>query len=310
MKPIKSQPTSSWKGFWTCLSVILPLSLVFFLSKPDKPAAHATLAVEDVRWQSMQRALDEVVGSYAGEVGVYIKDLRTGKTIEKNSDEQFVTASLIKLPIMAAAFQAISENKLSLNSSIQLRRSHIRGGSGSLKWCRIGRRFLVSHLLYRMVTESDNTAAQIFIDKLGYDALNQSFSNFGLSVTRIQPSGMLLTNAMDPALDNHTTPREMGMLLEKIYKHKLVNDGYCDLMIEIMKHAEGPSRLAKFLPKKWSLARKGGLLRKNCHDVGIIFTPNNDYIVCVMTGNNETYKKAKGLIAKVGQTLYPFMGHS
>jgi beta-lactamase class A len=81
-------------------------------------------------------------------------------------------------------------------------------------------------------------------------------------------------------------------------------------MMEIMKQAEEPNRLGKFLPKNWGLARKTGLLRKNCHDCGIVFTTKGDYIICILTGNNQTYRKAKGFIANVGQTAYEYIDRS
>ncbi len=145
------------------------------------------------------------------------------------------------------------------------------------------------------------------IDLLGYDYLNSRFSDFGLNVLRIAPSGMSLASRLDPSLDNYTTAREMGFLLEKIYRHEIVNDGLSDLMLEIMKGANSRTRLARYLPADWKIARKTGLLRKNCHDVGIVFAPEGDYVLCVLTGQNRTYENAKGLIASVGRQTYEYI---
>lgn len=298
--------------FW--VAAISLVAFLFFVKKPAKLPLQTpepvTVLAEDPSWVDMQRTIDEMTGHYDGNVGVFIKDLKTGKTYEKNADEQFVTASLIKMPIMAATFHAIEENKLSLDSTIALRPWHLRGGSGHLQYARVGRRFRVSDLLYRMITESDNTATAIFLDRLGYEYFNREFLDFGLVTTKVNPTGMSLDDHVNPTLDNYTTAREMGMLLEKTYTHELASYGHCDLMLEWMKHAEGRARLARFLPKTWRLARKGGLLRKNCHDVGIVFTPKTDYVICVLTGKNRDYKHAIGLIANVGQTAYSHFNRS
>jgi beta-lactamase class A len=103
----------------------------------------------------------------------------------------------------------------------------------------------------------------------------------------------------------------MGSLLEKIYRHQVVNDGLSDLMIEIMKGANARTRLARDLPRDWQFARKTGLLRKNCHDVGIVFAPEGDYILCVLTNNKtENYRVAKGLISSVGKQAYDYIDQS
>ncbi len=258
----------------------------------------------------MGDTITHLVDAYHGEVGVYIKDLKSGRVYERGADKKFITASLIKVPIMAATFLAMRDGKLKLTTNIKYKNNHRRGGSGHLQYVRSGRRFQVSDLLYTMITESDNTATAILIDTLGYNYLNEAFAKFGLHVTRINPVGMSLANEVNPLRDNYTTPREMAMLLEKMYQHQLVTDGYSDLMIEIMKHAEERHRLLQYLPSRWVLARKTGLLRRNCHDIGIIYTGSSDYVICVMTGKNPNYQTAKGVIANIGQTAYAFLSNS
>lgn len=259
---------------------------------------------------AMQNTMADIISHYEGDVGVYIKDLKTSRVYAHNADDAFISASLIKLPIMIATFEAIWQGKLNLNTKIKLQRQNRRDGSGRLKWAHTGVTYPVSQLIYMMMTRSDNTATAMLIDQVGYDYLNQQFKQFGLVATRINPSGMSLANHLTPSEDNYTTPREMGLLLEKLYKHELVNDGLSDLMLEIMKGADSKSRLAEHLPAQWKFARKTGLLRKNCHDVGIVYTPQGNFIICVLTGQNRTYHKAKGVIASIGRTAYNYLGNS
>jgi len=281
-----------------------------FLETPLGRVALEAVGFEDPRWKEMVTTISTILDNYDGEVGVYIKDLKTGKVFEKNADQKFLSASLIKLPIMAATYQAVKEGKITLNTGMKYQRKHRKGGSGVMRYYRLGRRFPVSFVIYKMITRSDNTATAMLIDRLGYDYINRSFKEFGLATTRIDPVGMRLSDYIHPARDNYTTPREMASLLEKIYERKLVSDGLSDLMMEILKDAASPSRLGRFLPPKWDFARKTGLLRKNCHDVGIVFSENSDYLICVLTRKNETYRQAKGLIASVGRTAYSYLDRS
>lgn len=304
--PLYKEMVHNWR--WTCL--ISLLFAIFVFGRPIGNLAVQVFGYEDQRWEKMVNSVSETIGQYKGEVGLYIKDIETGRLFEYNSNRPFVSASLIKIPIMAATFRAIRDGKLRLDSKMKYRRRYRRGGSGRLKWTRSGRGFTVSHLVYEMITHSDNTATAMLIHQLGYKYLNQSFSQFGLEVTRIRSTGMSLANRVSRTKDNFTTPREMGVLLEEIYNHRLVNDGLSDLMLEILKGTKARSRLRRYLPENWKLARKTGLLRKNCHDVGIVFTPEGDYIICVLTSENDTYRKAKGFIASIGQKAYAYMGNT
>jgi beta-lactamase class A len=308
--PINNHPVR-----WAAVVLVMIGLFVFGRNKDRNANALSTAApiqvpIQNDRWDEMVATLAPIVDNYEGDVGLYIKDLKTGHTFERNADKPFVSASLIKIPIMVAVCQAIHDGFLSLDTRIKLRSSSRRGGSGELKWVHSGRTFRVSDLLYQMITKSDNTATAMMIDKLGYGYLNNSFNKFGLEVTQINPRGMSLASYIHPSDDNYTTPREMGNLLEKLYKHELVDDALSDMMLEIMKGAKGRSRLAAYLPGDWKFARKTGLLRRYCHDVGIVFSPNSDYVICVLTGHNNNYRKAKGFIASVGRKAYEFMGSS
>jgi beta-lactamase class A len=298
---------------WWWGALVLILGVFFFAGRPRKEAqAMPVLPTTDARWDLMVANIQSTVERYNGDVGIYIKNLKNGRSYEYNVDHEFVCASLIKLPIMAATFEAIKEGKISLNTRIKFKSNCRRDGSGTLKWARSGVYYPLSYLIYQMITKSDNTATALIIDQLGYDYLNRQFESLGLQATRIAPTGMSLASRLaDPALDNYTTPREMGNLLEKIYKHQVVSDGLSDLMLEIMKGANHRTRLAKDLPRDWQFARKTGLLRKNCHDVGIVFSPEGDFVICVLTnGRTQNYKVAKGLISSVGRKAYEYMSQS
>ncbi len=307
VKKAVSPPKQSWS--WAVLVLLLFSGFFYFKTRKTTPPVIPP-DFSEKNWQQMGLTISKLAESYKGEVGIYIKDLKTGRTYLRNPDRKFVTASLIKVPIMASTFKAVKEGRLKLSSQLKLQNYLRRSGSGDLRWAHTGRKFQVSDLLFSMITQSDNTAAAMLIDRLGYSYLNKSFQEFGLSLTRIDPVGMSLANKVNPGHENYTTPREMGIFLERIYRRELVSDGFSDLMIEIMKHAESPSRLSQYLPSKWVLARKSGLLRKNCHDMGIVFTGTTDFVICVMTDKNPNYQTAKGVIANIGQTAYAFLGNS
>lgn len=272
---------------------------------PPPPPAVQEPAVDDAEWNEMTAGMRKLSRTYPGNVGIYMKDLRTGRVWEYNADERFRSASLVKLPIMAAVFEKIESGALSLDTQIKLSRRDRVGGSGSLKWVPTGTSLSVMEIVYKMITESDNTATRMLIDKVGMDYLSSAFEGLGLKYTNITPEGMSLTSR--PLRDdNFTTAREMAGLLERIYDGTLVNKEASGYMLDVLKHNKSRNRLRRGLPIGWEIGHKTGLERRSCHDVGIVFSPRGDYVIAVLTGRVPSYSSAKSFIASVARLTYKY----
>ena len=206
---------------------------------------------------------------------------------------------------MVAAFQAVQEGKVSLTMPITMRVQDKRGGSGILKLAAPGTIFTLRELLEYMIIHSDNTAAELVIQQLGFDYLQTTFRRLGMQDTQIHPEGFHLA-ARHVAEDNRTSPRDMAYCLDKIYHRQMVSPDASDQMLDILKHQKLRDRLPKFIPTGWEIAHKTGLLRRACHDVGIVFSPGGDYLICVLTSHDGTYKNAKQFIASLGRISFDY----
>lgn len=263
--------------------------------KPDARAA---------AWDKMTSQLDNLAARYPGRVSIFLRDLRSGKTWTHHPDDLFPAASLIKVPIMIAAFYKMKDGHLSLDERLAISRRNRVGGSGSLKWRPDGTKLAVRDLLMYMINESDNTATKMILERLGLGYVQQQFPRIGLLYTGIYEEGMSIKGGR-VAHENYTTAREMTMLLEKIYKGEAVDKASSEFMMEILKRPKAvPSRLAKGLPVGWEIAHKTGLLRQACHDSAVFLTPNGDYAMTVLTGQNQSYSQAKTLITKLAHVTF------
>src|SRR5258708_14876106 len=265
----------------------------------------AVVPINPDDWQTFASALRHRVHRFNGTVGYIVKDLRTGHVVEANETGVFPSASLIKLPIMVAAFQAVHDKRLSLSMRIALRRQDKRGGSGVLKFAVPGTIFTLRELLEYMIIHSDNTATELVVQQLGLEYLQNTFHQLGLLDTEIHADGFRLA-ARHVVDDNRTSPRDMAFLLEKIYQRRMISADASDQMLDILKHQKLRDRLPRFIPTGWEIAHKTGLLRRACHDVGIVFSPGGDYLICVLTSHDATYKTAKHFIASLGRITFDY----
>ena len=58
---------------------------------------------------ALQSRLEQAVAGFHGDVGVYVRNLRTGQVVAIRADELFPTASMIKVPILLATFEAMDK---------------------------------------------------------------------------------------------------------------------------------------------------------------------------------------------------------
>jgi beta-lactamase class A len=268
------------------------------------PPAEMRPDPKDEAWAKMVGALDALAARYPGRVSIYLKDLKSGRIWMHNPDDLFPAASLIKVPILIATFYRLREGGIYLDEKLTITRLNRRGGSGSLKWRPDGTKLTLRDALTHMINESDNTATQMVLERVGIGYVQQQFPRMGLLYTGIYEEGMSIKGGR-VAHENYTTAREMEMLLEKIYRGEAVDKASSDVMMEILKKPKAvASRLQKGMPSGWEIAHKTGLLRQACHDSAIFFTPVGDYAITVLTGQNASYGQAKDFITKIAHITF------
>jgi len=268
----------------------------------------ASLASREAAWAELTQKIADEISQFNGEAGIVIKDLNRVWEINFNQDKLFPSASVAKVPIMAACFLAASEGKLKLKRTVALKAADKFSGSGMLKHMQPGAFFTVKKLIGLMIYDSDNTATNMLTDMLGMDYLKKAFGEFGLKHTNLSRR-IADFQARDKGLENYTSAEDMASLLEKIYRRTLVNEEVSENCLKILKLQRVNDRIPKYLPPDITIAHKTGLERGVCHDVGIVFSKKDDFIICVLTKHsNDSSGPSKELIANVARSAWSYFG--
>lgn len=297
---------------WPILA--LPLALASAaLAAPAGPGAAAPLQYVipqaaageplDAKWAELEKDILRSLRDFQGTLGFVIKDLQTGRTMARNQDRSFPSASMVKVPIMASCLKAVEEDRISLEEVLTLKRTDKVRGSGILRAAPAGTPVTIEKLLELMITDSDNTAANMLIDLLGFDYIGSTFREFGLVRTNLSRK-MMDFQSRARGIENYTTPREMADILEKMYRKSCVSPPASDKCIAVLKEQKVNDRIPRYLPRKTPVAHKTGLENKVCHDAGIIFTGRGDVLVCVLTEGDTGAVIAKRMIARIALRVY------
>lgn len=257
-------------------------------------------------WKGLEQKIARQINRFKGETAVVVRDLDTGLEFSYNRDKLFPSASLVKVPVMAACFLAADKGKIGLNQEIKLKSSEKLSGSGDLKDMPSGTAFSVERLIGLMIYDSDNTAANMLTGLLGLDYLNDSFRGFGLKNT-VLSRRIADYKLRDRGVENYTTASDMAMLMEKIYRRQLGSRGISEQCIKIMKLTHTNDRIPRYLPAEVAIAHKTGLENGVCHDAGIVFSRKGDFLVCVLTRHtNSNSLPSKKFIGRIALSVYRY----
>ncbi len=271
-------------------------------------AARTRLRLERRRaaWGELKKELWAEIRRFRGETGVVVEDLETGWTLGYRHEQTFPAASIIKIPIMAACFQAAEEGKIRLTDPVVLKASDRVAGSGVLKGRPPGTTLTVEQLIELMVTESDNTAANLLMGLVGVDDLNRFFEREGLKNTSLSRRMMDFSNRKQ-GVENYTTAEDMALLLKRLYGFQVVSPAVSKKCLELLMRTTLNDRIPAQLPPQIVVAHKTGLERGVCHDSGIVFTESGNYLICVLTKTKGPSRPAKKFIARLSALAYQYL---
>ena len=235
----------------------------------------------------LQQKIDALVKGFKGDVGVYVRHLKTGQTAAIQADTLFPTASMVKVPILCGVFDKIQKGELKYNQQLVYRDSlkYDDGVTGSF---RDSTRIQLSEIVMLMITLSDNTAA-LWLQQLAGTGttINEWLEANGFHRTRV--------NSRTPGREAQraiyqwaqTTPREMATLMMTIYQGRAVSPAASEQMFRVLSKQYWDGEGLSQIPPSVHVATKNGAVDASKSEVLLVNAPSGDYVYCVMTKNQQ-----------------------
>lgn len=242
--------------------------------------------VPDSEREGVEQQLEEArqrIEDYPGVAGVYVRDLEGDYGYGIRPDEQFFSASIIKIPVMVAVYRKVDEGELSFSQMVEIKEEDWAAGAGWLQWERAGTKQTVGDLLLLMMNQSDNVATNALTRIVGgRDHVNEVARSLGAKDTLLYQK-LSSERAAVPSLDNRTTPRDMAAMLQSIADGEAASEKSCGYMIDLMDLNELDWWLDAGLPADVYAANKAGWLYQVYDDVGIVKAGERPYVVAILS---------------------------
>ncbi len=231
-------------------------------------------------WDRLQEILDRKIECFAGVAGVCVVDLERGGRVSVRGDEEFPTASTIKIHILTQLLSRAERGEIDLRERVRISPGMSGTGSGVIHYMEGQPEMSVLDMAILMIIVSDNTATNLCIDWAGMEETNSLLRDMGLAATRLRRK-MMDSDAVRRGQENVSTPNELVAMLEMLYRGE-PSSGVAREVLRILAKPKA-TPLTRALPSGLAVASKsGGMERVRC-DAGIVFLPNRPYAMAVMT---------------------------
>ena len=295
--------------------VDLPLSRI----EPGRPAFQN---LEVLLKQTLQ------VADFNGLAGIYLQDLQSGQEIHfaiqdgedvsVQPDIAFTASSIIKIPIMISTFRRMVDQ--SDAEAMKLLEDMVdKSGNEAADW------------LMDRVIDPDKAPLVVSEDmqRLGLqNTFLAGYFSLGSPILQLfqTPANLRTDVFTDPDPYSQTTPSDIGMLLDDIYRCSQNGGGSlpaafpgeidqqeCQLMNNYLLNNRLPMLLTAGLPEATPIAHKHGWVTSNgvintIGDGGIVYSPGGSYILVVFLYHPDQliWDSASVLISKLSSAVYNF----
>ncbi|MCF0073334.1 class A beta-lactamase-related serine hydrolase [Dyadobacter sp. CY261] len=253
--------------------------------------------------------LEAALAGFHGQVGVYVRNLKTDRVATVNADSLYPTASMIKVPIMCGIFDKIDKGEVKFDQEL-IYRDSLKYDNGIVGSFRDSTKIALPKVVHLMISQSDNTGSLWLQAMAGGGAtINQWLEKNGFANIRV--------NSRTPGRKEfqarygwgQTTPREMAELVAMIRNGKAINASVSERMYRYLGMQFWDGEAISQIPSNVKIAAKSGAVNQAKSEVLVVHAPHGDYVFCIATKNqqDQTWQKQNEgyvLIRKVSEIIW------
>ncbi len=255
--------------------------------------------------QSFKQQVEDLIREWKKDddslyVAVYFRNMNDGPSFGIHEHERFLPGSLLKVPTMMGFLKEAEDNPVILQKNILNKLDQhevpfqvIEPSERIIK----GQAYTVEELIKRMIRYSDNVATGLLNTNGGKQLMDRVYDDFGLPK------------------ENSISIKQYTRFFKVLFNASYLDKKYSNHALSLLSQSEFKSGLVAGLPMGTKVAHKFG--EQGCrtdfitdeydwaqlHDCGIIYYPNNPYLLCIMTRGKRLEQLAP-VIADISKLVY------
>lgn len=274
-------------------------------------------------------ALVERAQAFPGRVGLVVLDLHDGTRCETGSTQQFATASLYKIVVLAEAHRQAEAGSFTFDEPLTIgmrtvpapddgeaaaeAASTTEGADGDAGTepgadaaeegvAEPATEAAVATATVPVITSAEE-AARLMIQVSDNGSAEALRGRLGRSEVAAAPP-LLGMDATSLGAEFTTAAADIAELLRRIYAGEAVSAQASAAMLELLEGQQISDRLPVGLPAGTAIAHKTGNLEGSVHDAGIVFAPGGDYVIVVLTDTASLLGGSYSVIQELSALAY------
>jgi beta-lactamase class A len=270
------------------------------------PRSSATVSLSAVAQPATAtREFGELERRFGARLGVHAIDVGTGRTVAHRADERFAHASTFKALLAAALLRRLSD--------ADLRRVVKYTEADLLEWAPVTSKHVamgmsVDALIAAAVQYSDNTAANLLLEKIGGpQGLQRELRTIDDNTTVVSRNEPALNEAVPGDERDTSTPRALGTDLRRyVLEDVLPGPRRQKLTDLLLGNTTGDAYIRAGVPSGWKVGDKtgsGGYGTRN--DIAVVWPPTGSPLVIAIQSDRGTpdAPSADALIAEATEVV-------
>ncbi len=264
------------------------------LAKLSSPLSNTSQLVQNVIAKPtldtavLQKELSAITQNLTGTYGIWVEDVSGSYTLGVSDKASFDGASLFKLPLMLAYYQAVDAGSLDPNTTYSLKASDAASGAGSLANMAPGTVLTYRDIVSAMGKNSDNTAFQIMGNILGWSKIDAVLTQINMSDTSFD--------------DSMTTPYDIGLLFAKLSKGELISNSSKAEFLTFLTNTSYEDYIPKGIPDDIRIAHKFATDDGELNDAGIVYSTRP--FILVILAKDIDFTEARTAFPQIAQTVF------
>lgn len=233
------------------------------------------------------------------DASVYFRHLNNGVWFGINPNTLFSPASLLKVPMLIAFLKQAERRPGMMQEPVVYNGTgrNVPAFGAADEQLIAGNSYTMFELMQKMIAESSNTATALIFDRIDKDVFTGVYRDFGITLTA------------DKVTEDESfmTIRQYSTFFRVLYNASYLSAPSSELALTLLAESKYHEGLRAGLPQGIAVANKFGSREfvglNQLHDCGIVYHPDEPYILCVMTRGTDSKALAETIATVSGITF-------